>query len=35
MFDAMLSLPVSLERVDTDGAILGHVGVEDLGQEKS
>ena len=34
MFDAMLSLPVSLECVDTYCSILGHVGMEDLGQEK-
>ena len=35
MFDAMVGLPVSLEGVDTNGTILGHIWVEDFGQEKA
>ena len=31
----MVWLPVSLQCVDTDGSILGHVGVEDLGEEEA
>ena len=35
VFDPVLWLPVSFESVDTNGSILGHVGVEDLGQEET
>ena len=31
----MFSLPVSLQSVDTNGSILGHIGVEDLCEEES
>ncbi len=35
VFDPVLWLPVSLESVDTNGTILSHIGVEDLGQEET
>lgn len=35
VLDAVLRLPISLESIDTNGSILGHVWVEDLGEEKS
>ena len=35
MFDALIWFPVSLESVDTDGSIVGYVGMEDLGQEET
>ena len=31
----MVWLPVSLKYVDTDGSILGHIGVENLGEEEA
>ena len=35
VLDAMVGFPVSLEGVDTNGTIFGHIWVEDFGQEKT